>query len=277
MEIFDIHNDYLTKYKTNKQKLNYLHRANNDNNTIISAIWTSNIKSENCLPFIDNCKALLTSKNNYIAIEDLHFVSYDNIDEIAQMKPKYAGLTWNYENKLCGGADTNIGFSTFGKLAAHKLEAEGIQIDTAHLSEKGFLDFAGLTERPILCSHTAFDSLCSHNRNLKDYQIKIIEASKGLIGVAFVSEFLTNNGKASIKDVIKHIDYYCQNYNYTCLALGTDFCGTSNYPKGIKDYCSITKIGVELTKMGYSQSIIEDIFYNNANRFFTNNQVFTQQ
>ena len=275
MDIFDVHNDYLTKYKTDKKKLEYLQKSNNQGaKCILSAVWTSKTKEEDCVKIIGNSNSLLKNTNCFVSIEDLHFVSYDNIDEIIKIKPIYAGLTWNHENKLGGGANTNVGLSTFGKLVAHKLENEGIQLDTAHLSEKGFLDLASISERPILCSHTAFDFLCHHCRNLKNYQIKIIEASKGLIGITFVAEFLKDARKANVNDIVSHIDYFCQNYDYKCLALGTDFCGTNNYPSGIKDYFSLEKIVSKLKKMGYKDQIIHDIFFNNACDFFIKNKTF---
>ena len=275
-KIFDLHNDFLTEINSEKKKVKYLRTIeNNGFKEIIASVWTSKMNQDTSTGFIEGAHNFLNinNKNNvniYLSIEDLHFISKNNLDRILNIKPLYCGLTWNYDNILAGGALDGGDFSLLGLDVVDKLESNNIQIDTAHLSERSFMTFSKITERPILCSHTACYNLRQHNRNLKDYQIKMIVESKGLIGLTLVGDFLTEDKKAKVGDIARHIDYIVSRFGDKNISIGTDFYGTKNLPKGIKSYKDLVLIEERLKYMGYSQETIDNIFYNNAKNFYKN-------
>jgi len=271
MKIFDLHNDFLTEIKSNKNKERYINnKKNNDVFHMVSAVWTSEMSQEKAIKEIRNANNLIYKNkplNKYsLAIEDLHFISKNYLYEIINYKPLYCGLTWNYDNNLAGGALEGGDVSLLGLRVIKELENNNILIDTAHLSEKSFMTFSSITEKPILCSHTGVRTLVENNRNLKDYQIKMIAESGGIIGISLVGQFLSNDKKASVNDVVRHVDYIISRYGEDCAALGTDFYGTKNLPKGIKNYNNLLLIEERLKILGYPQNIIEKIFYKNAEK-----------
>jgi len=273
MKIFDLHNDFLTEIKSNKNKERYINnKKNNDVFHMVSAVWTSEMSQEKAIKEIRNANNLIYKNkplNKYsLAIEDLHFISKNYLYEIINYKPLYCGLTWNNDNILAGGALDGGDLTYFGLTVVKELENNNIVVDTAHLSEKSFMSFSKITENPILCSHTAVNTLVNNNRNLKDYQIKMIVESNGLIGLALVGSFLTNDKKATISDVARHIDYIVSRFGDKNIALGTDFYGTKNLPKGIKNYSNLKLLEERLKIIGYPQETIDNIFYKNAERFF---------
>lgn len=277
-KIFDLHNDFLTSINNNHKKEKYLkNKKTVFADEIISAVWTSEMKSEKAIKNIETAFEFVNTykdnKNAFkpnlrLGIEDLYFLTKNYLYEIINYKPVYCSLTWNYDNNLAGGAHEGGDVTNFGRDVVGALESNDIFVDTAHLSERSFMTFSKLTEKPILCSHTAVHQLVPVNRNLKDYQIRMIVESGGLVGVALVPQFLSNDKKCSVNDVCRHIDYIVSRFGDKNICLGTDFYGTKRLPKGIKTYKNLQLVEDRLKILGYTDEAIENIFYNNANRFF---------
>lgn len=282
MKIFDLHNDFLTEIKSEKTKNRFLlSKKTSPASDICSAVWTSKMDAETALFSIEKAYDFIDKHNQnenektpnlLLSIEDLHFVSKYNIERVINANPVSATLTWNFNNNLAGGAIDGGDMTLFGLEIAEILEKNHVFVDTAHLSEKSFMTFAKITQKPIFCSHANVFSFTEHQRNLKDYQLQMIKESGGLVGICLVSDFLTKNKKATIGDVARHIDYVVSRFGKDFCALGTDFFGTKKLPKFVKDYSSLSLLEDRLRFMGYDAQTIEDIFFNNANNFFKNNR-----
>ncbi len=268
-KIFDLHNDYFLKIPKNSKKQSYLLSEKSAGN-IISAIWTTELNERESFVMLDKASEFINKNETaFLGVEDLHFLNKDNLLDFIKFKPMYAGLTWNTCNALAGGAHECGKLTTFGKQVVKKLEDNYIKVDLAHLNENSFLDVAKVSERPYFCSHTACYSLCNNSRNLKDYQLKMICDSGGLVGLCLVSDFLNGSNKSYVEDLICHIDYFACHYGIDNLAIGTDFYGTKHLPKGIKNYDGLVKlVSKKLLQMGYTEIAISKILYDNANNFF---------
>ena len=268
-KIFDLHNDYFLQMQKDSKKESYV-SAELQAGHIISAIWTSEMNEKESFEILRRASEFVNKKDKlFLGVEDLHFLNKDNLFEFVKLKPAYAGLTWNTCNALAGGAHECGKLTTFGKQVIKKLEENYIKVDMAHLNETSFLDVAKVSDKPYLCSHTACYSLCNNPRNLKDYQIKMICDSGGLVGLCLVSDFLSGTNKSYAEDLVCHIDYFACHYGIDNLAIGTDFYGTKHLPKGIKSYSSLVKlISTRLMNMGYTEKAINKIFFDNANNFF---------
>ena len=269
-KIFDLHNDYFLKLTSDNKKNQYVTKSSELAENIISAVWTSELD-------IDESMAVITQARNFVnqhqklflGVEDLHFLSKTNLEKFISLKPVYAGLTWNTTNCIAGGAHESGNLTNFGKSVVKKLEENSIKIDTAHLNESSFMDVAKISEKPLFCSHTAFYGVQPHSRNLKDYQLKMIADSKGLVGLCLVSDFINGTPKSNVSDIVSQIDYFACKFGIDCLALGTDFYGTKHLPKGAKNYDDLSlKLSKALSKLGYTEKSINKIFYENAYRFF---------
>ena len=266
-KIFDLHNDYFLKLK-NKKKLAYVFKKNTKNN-IVSAIWTSELNSYESMQILSEASKFVNlNEKLLLGVEDLHFINKENISDFLRLRPTYAGLTWNTSNSMAGGAFESGKLTSFGKEIIKQLEDNNIKIDTAHLNEESFLDVCRLSKKPIFCSHTAFYGVNAHPRNLKDYQLKMIVDSGGLVGLCLVSEFLNGTKKSTISDITRHIDYFSCKFGIDNLAIGTDFYGTAHLPKHIRSYrCLAKRLSKELLKLGYTEKSINKIFYENAANF----------
>ena len=269
-KIFDLHNDYYLKLNSDGKKDKYLSKNKQVAENIISAVWTSELSCTESIDVIERARDYINSRNNvFLAVEDMHFLNKDNFDKLLSLNPIYVGLTWNTTNCLAGGVNECGRLTNFGKQVVKTLDSSNIKIDTAHLNEDSFMDLAKIASKPLFCSHTAFFGLNSHGRNLKDYQIKMIIDSGGIVGLCLVSDFLTGNSKCDVRDIVSHIDYFACKFGINNLALGTDFYGTNHLPKGVSNYSNLTsKLSKALKNLGYTEKSIEKIFYNNASNFF---------
>lgn len=268
--IYDLHNDFFLEKKFAKSKQNYFNKSKKVAKNIGTVIWTSELKDHQIMHTIQNGYEFVNNNDGaFLAIEDLHFATRQSIAEICNMHPKYCGLVWNNDNKLAGGALEYGNLTNIGESVVKTLEASDIFVDTAHMNEKSFMTFANITQKPILCSHSASYEICNHARNLKDYQIKIIAESNGIVGLYLVSDFLTGKKQSNILDYVNHIDYLVNKFGIDYFAIGTDFNGTKHLPNGINNYKDLQKkLSEKLDAIGYKATDINKLFYENANRFF---------
>lgn len=271
-KILDLHNDFFTNKKFSSAKQNYINKAKKNNATICSVLWTSEMQAEKALLNIQNITKLASNNTNTLwCIEDMHFATKPIINQIINCNPAYCSLTWNYDNILAGGALETGDLTEFGKYTIQQLENADIYIDTAHLNERSFMSLANYTTKPMLCTHTACYNIIPHVRNLKDYQLKIIADSGGLIGICMVSEFISGKKTCAISDYVRHIDYAVCKFGINHVAIGTDFYGTKHLPYGITDYKSLQKHLINsLAIIGYKPADINKIFYLNACKYLAN-------
>lgn len=255
--MIDLHNDALLKLPPRKL-LPYLRQAKADGvDEIWLSVWTTELP--NPLATIKSKRQLLDQiygNPDYpicrLHIEDAWFLTPDNLETLIALRPHSVGLTWNAANNLGGGAHSRAGITRFGYQVIKRLESAGIQIDTAHLNRRSFWEFARVTTRPMVCTHTAFNSMRRHPRNLTKRQIQAIIQSGGMVGICLVADFLSSNTTScGIHHLLKHIMYYKQNFGLSSLRLGTDFYGTEHLPYGINSYVDLEYI-FQARVLGYS-------------------------
>lgn len=269
-KIFDLHNDYFLKINGDEKRACYVTKKSEPAESIVSAIWTSELDTYQSMQVLKQARKFVNLHEKlFLGVEDLHFLNKNNLDEFLSLKPVYAGLTWNTTNCIAGGAHESGKITGFGKSVAKNLEENGVKIDTAHLNEESFMDIAKISSKPLFCSHTAFYGMQPHSRNLKDYQLKMIVDSNGLVGLCLVSDFLNGSSKSKLSDLVSQIDYFACKFGIDNLALGTDFFGTNHLPKNAKTYEDLSsKLSKALADLGYTEKSINKIFYENAHQFF---------
>jgi len=273
----DLHNDVITEISSEKFS-GYVRRMKKVGvETILISVWTTNM--ENPVRELVRCKGLINNIMEYggqcprllLHIEDAWFIDKINIDEIIALKPYSIGITWNDKNKLAGGANSEGKLTSFGKKIIERFVKSNVVVDVAHLNRKSFYEVVDIVKKhggKLFCTHTCFDEVNPHPRNLDGKQIQTIIDMGGLIGLTLVGDFLNPCGNATMHDVYNHIKYSVQNFGEDNLAIGTDFFGTENLPKGLKKYKDFKRLKKFLIKKGFCQVVIMKIFYVNAKKFF---------
>ena len=265
--LIDCHNDCVTALKKDKKICKYLQKMKNID--LILAVWATELSEIQAINLMQQTKNLSSKFNVMTSFEDLHFLSHDSLEIVLQLKPDFAGIVWNKDNNLGGGAYGTEGLSGFGKTVCDRLENENTIIDTAHMNERTFMDFARITSKPLFCSHSALYNVCNTPRNLKDYQCRMIIESGGVLGLCFASQLLTGSNHSNLHDVAMHIEYFAEKFGTDNLCIGTDFYGTKHLPAGIKKYEDISKLSALLKEKGFSSEEVDKIFYKNFQTFLS--------
>lgn len=195
------------------------------------------------------------------------------IENIAALKAegvKMMTLTWNGTNELGDGigAENAGGLSEFGRRVVKEMEKNNIVVDISHSSEKMFYDVAEITEKPFAASHSNAKKICPHKRNLTDEQFNIIKKRGGIVGLNFCRDFLNKTAtNAKMYDIIKNAEHFLSLGGEKNVAVGGDFDG-ADIPCDMEGLEAMPKLYELFLHHNYSESLVEDIFFNNAFRFF---------
>ncbi|MBQ3115068.1 MAG: dipeptidase [Clostridia bacterium] len=171
-------------------------------------------------------------------------------------------IKWNGDNELAN----EYGLTPFGKTVIKEMNRMKMIVDVSHLSDKGFYDVMGITDAPLMASHSNCRKLCSHKRNLTDDQIKKIIDCKGFIGLNFYPDFLCE-GKATVVDIIRHAYHILELGGEDVLGFGSDFDGVDHLPNGILGVQNMNNVMDEFCKMQLGQELLNKVFYRNLCNF----------
>ena len=225
----------------------------------------------------NKCNILIKNKNDLenalnsndirviLSIENGSAISgnLDNIDYFYNKGVRIMSITWNYDNELGCGAKTknDTGLTSMGVEYVRKLNELGIVIDVSHLSEKSFWDVISVSTKPVVATHSNVYNLCENPRNLRDNQIKAIAKSGGMVGICFYSDFLNENRRADVDDIIEHINYIEKLVGIDYVGLGSDFDGVEEEHR-LEDIKGVKNIHIlinELYKYGYKKEDVDKI------------------
>jgi membrane dipeptidase len=169
---------------------------------------------------------------------------------------RQAGLTWNWRNQAADGlfeTRTGGGLTEFGVELVKECNQLGVILDIAHLTPAGVRDIFELSEQPIVDSHCGAGGVTDHKRNLSDEQLDGMAKNGGVVCVTFVPDFINEDGdKASIEDVLNHMDYIAKRIGVDHVGVGSDFDGFGGYLPGVEDASKIPMLTAGLIRRGYS-------------------------
>ncbi|SDJ70963.1 dipeptidase [Sediminibacillus albus] len=209
-------------------------------------------------------------KGAILTLEGCHSIGNDleKLKTLLRMGVRAVGLTWNQANAVCDGIEEKrgAGLSSFGEEVVQLLNKEKIWTDVSHLSYQGFLNVLDLADYPM-ASHSNVIALASHPRNLDDQQIELLIKRKAWIGVTFVPDFLNDQGKANVEDVISHIAYYIDKGAEDCIGLGSDFDGTEAFVSGLYDPLDYEQFRQQLLRRWPVETVHKITCQNFINKF----------
>lgn len=185
------------------------------------------------------------------------------------------GLTWNRRNHAADGvaeSRSGGGLTEFGRLLVQEMRRLGIMLDIAHLAPAGVQDVFQVYEGPVVASHANAHAICRHRRNLTDEQLEAVAASGGLVGVTFVPDFLSEQGKEepSLFDkLLEHIEHIVHLVGIDHVGIGSDWDGNISLPAGFMQDVSHTPMLTEgLVQRGFTEAQIRKILGENWLRVF---------
>lgn len=175
-------------------------------------------------------------------------------------------LTWNGENSLAGGVNSERGLTKVGKSVIFEMNRLNMVLDLSHLNDKSFFSAVELSDLPI-ATHSNSRKICSHKRNLTDEQLKMIKQKNGLVGINFYPLFL--GGENAFLCVYNHISHMLSLGLENNISVGSDFDG-ARMSTELDTTEKIHKLYAFLQAKGLKKGTIDKIFYKNALNFFKN-------
>ena len=206
-----------------------------------------------------------------LTVEDARILEGDvcRLDELYSYGVRLLTPLWGGRTVIGSSFECDGGLTDFGKEVIHRCAALGIVTDVSHASPESadeMIDIAQSHGMTVVASHSCSYSENPHPRNLRDTHLKRIAELGGVVGVNFYPPHLNTSGKADIFDVIRHIDHYVNTVGEDHVAIGSDFDGMGILTYGLENLGGVPCLRDKLKSHGYSEDILEKIFFSNALR-----------
>lgn len=260
---------YLKQLERDEQSLQ---EATAKANRILSEIEAMVAKSKHAVDIAYTPADVLRLKHDgkkiiMLGIENGYAVGKElaNVERFRQRGVVYMTLCHNGDNDVCDSAKGNNehnGLSEFGKQVVQEMNRTGMIVDLSHASEKSFYDALEISKMPIICSHSSCKALCNHPRNLTDEQLRALTACGGVAQITIYNGFLREDEKATIKDVVKHINHAVEVAGIDTVGIGTDFDGDGGIP-GCASASELINLTRALFAEGYSSNDLQKIWGGN--------------
>jgi membrane dipeptidase len=197
-----------------------------------------------------------------------------NLEEWYERGLRSIGLVWSRANDFAEGVpfrfpsspDTGPGLTDAGRELVRACNRLGILVDLSHLNEAGFWDVAGLSDAPLVATHSNAHALCAASRNLRDVQLEAVRDSNGVVGVNFAISFLREDGSlvpdTPITEIVRHVDYFVERMGIDHVAFGSDFDG-AEVPQELGGAAGLPKLVSALRTAGYDDDAVAKITHGN--------------
>jgi membrane dipeptidase len=197
-----------------------------------------------------------------------------NLEEWYDRGLRSVGLVWSRPNDFAEGVpfrfpstpDTGAGLTGAGRELVRACNRLGILVDLSHLNEAGFWDVAGLSNAPLVATHSNAHALCAASRNLTDAQLDAVRDSNGVVGVNFAITFLREDGlnvpETPITEIIRHLDYFVARMGIDHVAFGSDFDG-AEIPEELGGAAGLPKLVAAMRDAGYDDDAVAKITHGN--------------
>ena len=202
-----------------------------------------------------------------LSIEGADLIDCDvhKIETVSGWGVRLLNPVWNRANVLSGtnAQDADRGLSDQGRDFLRRMEELDIYADVSHLSDPGFWDVMRQARRPVVASHSNSRALCPHRRNLTDDMFRALRDTGGVVGINLYRDFV---GGTSMDALVAHIEHFLTLDGEKTLCIGGDLDGCEALAAGMTGMQDAPKLYDALKARGYSEALLEDIFWNNLRR-----------
>jgi membrane dipeptidase len=197
------------------------------------------------------------------------------------------------------GVKHHGGLTPFGKQVVGEMNRLGMMVDISHVADKTFWDVLATSRAPLIASHSSCRALSNHSRNMTDDMIRAMAAKGGVIHINFACTFLNErtrtanpaiqkqlNSKcgsdmdlcralvegdkriprATLTDVVAHIDHVVKIAGADAVGIGSDFDGVDCAPIGLDDVSKFPNLTRALLEKGYTEAQVRKIYGENTLR-----------
>lgn len=183
------------------------------------------------------------------------------------------------------GIEHHNGLTPLGKDIVREMNRIGMMVDISHVADKTFFDALEVSQAPLIASHSACRAVTNVPRNMTDEMIKALAQKGGVIQINIYCPFISQKAadaeaaakanpsgakaepvRATLDDVVAHIDHVRQIAGIEAIGIGTDFDGIECAPVGLDDVSKFPNLTRALLMKGYSAADIKKIYGGNTLR-----------
>ncbi len=183
------------------------------------------------------------------------------------------------------GVEHHNGLTPLGKDIVREMNRIGMMVDISHVADKTFYDALEVSQAPLIASHSACRAVTNVPRNMTDDMIRALAQKGGVIQINIYCPFISQKAadvaaaakanptgaktdpvRATLDDVVAHIDHVRQVAGIGAIGIGTDFDGIECAPIGLDDVSKFPNLTRALLAKGYSAADVKKIYGGNTLR-----------
>ena len=219
--------------------------------------------------------------------------SLDALRELRRRGVRYLTLTHNQNTEWADAATdepVHGGLTAFGREVVREMNRIGMLVDLSHVAATTMRDALATTTAPIVFTHSSCRAVTDHPRNVPDDVLAALPANGGVCMVTFVpqfvssaardwdlavqddmaaagldprglegrSSFVTRRGgpcpRATVADVVAHVEHAREVAGVEHIGIGADFDGTPDLPVGLEDVAGYPGLFAALLDRGWSEA-----------------------
>lgn len=202
--------------------------------------------------------------------------------QFARLGARYLTLTWSKTIDWADSATDDArhdGLTDFGRAVVREMNRIGVLVDLSHVAPATMRDALETSGRPVMVSHSGAQALCGHPRNVPDDVLRTIGERNGVVMVAFVPSFLSEERNqwvlageqgdpppVGVADVADHLDHMREVAGVHAVGIGADYDGTDAMPTGLGDVSGYPLLFEELERRGWSEQELRGLGAENVLR-----------
>ncbi|NNM25966.1 MAG: hypothetical protein HKO59_08275 [Phycisphaerales bacterium] len=184
---------------------------------------------------------------------------------------RVVGLTWSRGTRYAGGNASGGPLTPAGVELVAALDTSGITHDLSHLSDEACDGVLTQSQGRVVASHSNARTLVPGVRQLRDEHLRVIAERRGVVGVNLFTKFLHPTRRATIADVVAHVEHLSVTMGARDLVgLGSDAdggFGPGDLPEGLDHPARWPALATALTAAGWRPAEVAGFRSGNWRRF----------
>lgn len=208
------------------------------------------------------------------------------------------------------------GLSPLGREVIEEMNRVGLMVDVSHLSKGAAMQAIAVSRAPVIASHSAVRALANHRRNFDDELLTAVKTNGGVVQIVAFSSYLKTPppaaggrgaapasaapapadpearpcpiehapatppaprpDRASVSDLVDHIDYAVKLMGIDHVGISSDFDGGGGI-NGWNSAAETFNVTLELVRRGYTEDQIAQIWSGNLLRVWRETERVAQE